>query len=57
MELDKLIEKIAEEVYRKIERENNGLNKNSSNSVDLASIIDHTSFVHTVLPLFWIFSM
>ncbi len=43
MELDKLIEKIAEEVYRKISKENNGANNNEINSsTDLASVIDHT---------------
>ena len=43
MELDKLIERIAEEVYRKIANENNGamMNKTNDNS-DIASIIDHT---------------
>ena len=41
MELDKLIEKIAEEIYRKISKENNGAN-NATSTVDLASLIDHT---------------
>ncbi len=43
MELDKLIEKIAEEVYRKISKENNGsTNVRPMDNNDLASIIDHT---------------
>ncbi len=43
MELDKLIDKIAEEVYRKIASENNGITGNVvNNNSDLASIIDHT---------------
>ena len=43
MELDKLIERIAEEVYRKIANENNGAtNITNINNNDLASIIDHT---------------
>jgi len=43
MELDKLIEKIAEEIYRKISKENNGANnKEAMSNIDLASVIDHT---------------
>ncbi len=43
MELDKLINKIAEEVYQKIAKENNGSNQTvTSNDSDLASMIDHT---------------
>jgi deoxyribose-phosphate aldolase len=43
MELDKLIERIAEEVYRKIANENNGAtNLTNINNSDIASIIDHT---------------
>ena len=43
MELDKLIDRIAEEVYRKIANENNGANKiDTSNNSDIAAIIDHT---------------
>lgn len=43
MELDKLIDRIAEEVYRKIKSENNGsLNFSNSNNDDIAAIIDHT---------------
>ena len=43
MELDKLIDRIAEEVYRKIASENNGANKiDATNNNDIASIIDHT---------------
>ena len=44
MELDKLIERIAEEVYRKIAKENNGASKFglNNNDSDLASLIDHT---------------
>ncbi len=43
MELDKLIERIAEEVYRKIAKEDNGANnKVLDNNIDLASLIDHT---------------
>lgn len=43
MELDKLIDRIAEEVYRKIASENNGANKiDVSNNNDIAAIIDHT---------------
>ncbi len=43
MELDKLIEKIAEEIYRKISKEDNGSNASvSSSNIDLASMIDHT---------------
>lgn len=43
MELDKLIERIAEEVYRKIAKENNGAMQSSTGSNDdIASIIDHT---------------
>ena len=43
MELDKLIDRIAEEVYKKIKNENNGaLNLNQGNNDDIAAIIDHT---------------
>lgn len=43
MELDKLIDRIAEEVYRKIANENNGANQTiATSSSDLASVIDHT---------------
>lgn len=43
MELDKLIDRIAEEVYRKIANENNGGNQTiATSSSDLASVIDHT---------------
>ncbi len=43
MELDKLIEKIAEEIYQKISKENNGSDsKESSSNNDLAGLIDHT---------------
>lgn len=43
MELDKLIDKIAEEVMRKIAKENNGAFKSEPiNNNDIASIIDHT---------------
>ena len=43
MELDKLIDRIAEEVYKKIKSENNGaLNVNHGNNDDIAAIIDHT---------------
>lgn len=43
MELDRLIDRIADEVYRKIAKENNGANQNVvSSSSDLASMIDHT---------------
>ncbi|QVK20381.1 deoxyribose-phosphate aldolase [Mycoplasmatota bacterium] len=43
MELDKLIERIAEEVYRKIAKENNGaFNVDTNSNNDIASIIDHT---------------
>ncbi len=43
MELDKLVERIAEEIYRKIAKENNGaMNKAVDNNSDLASLIDHT---------------
>ncbi len=41
MELDKLIDRIAEEVYRKIADENRIVDPEASN-IDLASIIDHT---------------
>lgn len=43
MELDKLIDKIAEEICRKISKENNGANmvEVQSNN-DIASLIDHT---------------
>jgi len=42
MELEKLIDRIAEEIYRKIGSENNGANTVISSNQDLASIIDHT---------------
>ena len=43
MELDKLIDRIAEEVYKKIKSENNGdLNITPSSNDDIAAIIDHT---------------
>jgi len=43
MELDKLIDRIAEEVYKKIKSENNGaLNIVSNDNSDIAAIIDHT---------------
>lgn len=42
MELDKLIEKIADEIYQKISKENNGTNQPTENNIDLASMIDHT---------------
>jgi len=43
MELDKLIDKIAEEVLRKISNENNGSNSTQfTSNNDIASIIDHT---------------
>ena len=43
MELDKLIDRIAEEVYKKIKSENNGvLNVAPSSNSDIAAIIDHT---------------
>lgn len=43
MELDKLVERIAEEIYRKIAKEDNGaMNKAVDNNNDLASLIDHT---------------
>jgi len=43
MELDKLIDRIAEEVLRKIAKENNGASQNDiSSNLDIASIIDHT---------------
>ena len=43
MELDKLIDKIAEEIYRKIATENNGATTVAAfNNNDIASLIDHT---------------
>ncbi len=43
MELDKLIDRIAEEILRKIANENNGASKKEMPSnIDIASIIDHT---------------
>ncbi|XMB72931.1 deoxyribose-phosphate aldolase [Mycoplasmatota bacterium WC30] len=42
MELDKLIDRIAEEVYRKISKENNGSNTIQADNSDLAGLIDHT---------------
>lgn len=43
MELDKLIDKIAEEIYRKIAKENNGASSTPvSDNRDIASMIDHT---------------
>jgi len=43
MELDKLIDKIAEEVLRKIAKENTGIIiKEDTGNNDIASIIDHT---------------
>lgn len=43
MELDKLIDRIAEEIYQKISQENNGtVNTSITSNEDLASIIDHT---------------
>jgi len=43
MEIDKLIDRIAEELYRKIASENNGSKQNIvSENVDIASMIDHT---------------
>jgi len=43
MELDKLIDKIADEIYRKLAQEDNGAKaKVVVNNNDIASIIDHT---------------
>jgi len=43
MELERLIDKIAEEVYQKIAKENNGATGNLiTSNEDLAAIIDHT---------------
>ncbi len=43
MELDKLIDRIAEEIMRKIAKENNGASKvETPGNFDIASIIDHT---------------
>ena len=50
MELDKLIDRIAEEVYKKIKNENNGaLNVTHSSNDDIAAIIDHTILKPTTL--------
>ena len=42
MELDKLIEKIADEIYQKISKENNGKSSQPETNLNLASLIDHT---------------
>ncbi len=44
MELDRIIEKIADEIYKKIAKEDNGSSnsQSSADEVNLASIIDHT---------------
>ena len=42
MELDRIIDRIAEEIYKKIEQENNGSSNVINNHEDLASLIDHT---------------
>ena len=42
MELDRIIDRIAEEIYQKIEKENNGASNVINTNEDLASLIDHT---------------
>ena len=42
MELDRIIDRIAEEIYRKIEKENNGAGNVVQSNEELASLIDHT---------------
>jgi deoxyribose-phosphate aldolase len=42
MELERIIDRIADDIYRKIASENNGANSVISSNEDLASMIDHT---------------